>query len=419
MRFRERHGRRPVSAHAPHMEQLEDRRLLSSVTGSGSFGEDPQPGDGGGAVQVGTAAGLESTPPETLSTGAAESTGSSGDTTQITEQPQGQASELPPAASSISTSEQESVPGLVPTRSVVTTNQAATSSAMLQPSPVPSSVPLSTSSTSPGVAAGSGAGTVDDQNPVDDGLGGTTSGLAGGGEPGVVGGSADEGYMHVMGSGDRGGASSPDNVASPGITSDARSNGAFRSTPAGCGSTIQVGNLPPGRTGMELQSRAAKATEDLSDSVANENSGMEPMSVLAKNRPADRAATADSQDSALALEIGGGEVPTSADGLNLEFSPPDDTAPAPTHADLMTDFLPIDRATLEKAIDHILENFEGLGVGLTDLKFLEGLVLPVAGSAAVVLGAGAVIKWRKRVAESEESAPDRNPIFHPLLGLPA
>jgi hypothetical protein len=73
--------------------------------------------------------------------------------------------------------------------------------------------------------------------------------------------------------------------------------------------------------------------------------------------------------------------PTGAEGLDLGLDL-GEAMPSPRNSDLLTDFLPFDRSSLEEAIDRFLDSFEGLGAELAEWPSLAGLV-PAA--TAIVL----------------------------------
>jgi len=70
--------------------------------------------------------------------------------------------------------------------------------------------------------------------------------------------------------------------------------------------------------------------------------------------------------------------------------------PSPRIADLLTQFLPVNRAALEKAIDQFLESFHGLGDELTDIRGPAGLLPAVTVVAMAALTREAALRWRRR-----------------------
>jgi hypothetical protein len=85
----------------------------------------------------------------------------------------------------------------------------------------------------------------------------------------------------------------------------------------------------------------------------------------------------------------------------------EEPAPAPRSSDLLTDFLPFDRASLEQAIDRFLDRFEVLGTELTDGSSPPGL-LPAAAVVATAALATEVVRRRSRSGQAgtEEGADD-------------
>ena len=75
-------------------------------------------------------------------------------------------------------------------------------------------------------------------------------------------------------------------------------------------------------------------------------------------------------------------------------------------ADLLTDFLPFDRAMVDAAIDAFLDEFEGLGSGLTGLHDLGRVVPAVVVVAASTVATTVVLRRRRRSGESWKSDDD-------------
>jgi hypothetical protein len=79
------------------------------------------------------------------------------------------------------------------------------------------------------------------------------------------------------------------------------------------------------------------------------------------------------------------------------------TAPRPS--DLLTEFLPFDRASVEAAIDQFLGQFEGLTVSLPDLSD-PGAVVPGLAAVAIATAAASMVARRRRKAAGQAHASD-------------
>jgi hypothetical protein len=93
--------------------------------------------------------------------------------------------------------------------------------------------------------------------------------------------------------------------------------------------------------------------------------------------------------------------------------------PAPQVADLISDFLPFDRATLERAIDQFLGQFESLAAELAHLEASTNL-LPVMSAAVMTTMAYEVVILQRRVRDERANATtgDKEEGFTALPGLP-
>jgi hypothetical protein len=94
-----------------------------------------------------------------------------------------------------------------------------------------------------------------------------------------------------------------------------------------------------------------------------------------------------------------------ADGVlaNAPADPADDLAPG--RADLLTDFAPFDRSSLEYAIDRLLDKFEGAGRGLSSPEGVSDLMTGVM-AVAVALTASKVVFRGAGGPRDEEATPD-------------
>jgi hypothetical protein len=68
---------------------------------------------------------------------------------------------------------------------------------------------------------------------------------------------------------------------------------------------------------------------------------------------------------------------------------------APRFADLISDCMPVDRATLERAIDKFLDQFEGIAVELTHLGASTNMLSMVSAIACTAVAAEVVIRQRR------------------------
>jgi hypothetical protein len=104
-----------------------------------------------------------------------------------------------------------------------------------------------------------------------------------------------------------------------------------------------------------------------------------------------------------------------ADGETAGHKAVEEPAPAPQSSDLLTDFLPFNRVSLEDAIDRFLGQFEVLNGELTDWSSPTGL-LPAAAVVATAALAAEVVRRRSRSAEA--GAEDGEEDFARFAGFP-
>jgi hypothetical protein len=154
------------------------------------------------------------------------------------------------------------------------------------------------------------------------------------------------------------------------------------------------------------------------DAIAVERGWNQPQTRVASLSSLARLSSEENQSVSPAATLAAAEAPIGANGMPLDHAFGENSAPAPNQAGLLTDFLPIDRVSLESAIDHFLENFEVLGGGMPDLQFVEGLTLPLVAGLVVFVAADAVVRRRRsQRGRIEESGMDGAPIVHPLLRM--
>jgi hypothetical protein len=89
--------------------------------------------------------------------------------------------------------------------------------------------------------------------------------------------------------------------------------------------------------------------------------------------------------------------------LSLEPASAEAALEAPRPADLLTSFLPYDRASVETAIDTFLDHFEGLGAGLTDIVDLGHVVPAIVAVTAVTAASTVMLRRRRNRAGDQKS----------------
>jgi hypothetical protein len=94
------------------------------------------------------------------------------------------------------------------------------------------------------------------------------------------------------------------------------------------------------------------------------------------------------------------------DTLVIEFGKASLELPTPGHAELLTNFLPLDRASLENAIDQFLDRFESLGASLPDLQQGTSLVPAIAAAAITALATNAILSRRRGKDEKKDEAEE-------------
>ena len=97
----------------------------------------------------------------------------------------------------------------------------------------------------------------------------------------------------------------------------------------------------------------------------------------------------------------------------------EEESPAPSPADLHTDFLPFDRATLEAAIDQFLDRFDGFGAELSELNQAIPLVPTIVAAGASALASHVMLRrWKSRSGQTEPSEGDEGVDLLQFPGLP-
>jgi hypothetical protein len=147
--------------------------------------------------------------------------------------------------------------------------------------------------------------------------------------------------------------------------------------------------------------------------VANVDSTTLPVAMNVGRSPAPRA-LANLSDPLASTVDGEGDVGTTP-GASAEVPPADEPAPSPRSGDMLTEFLPFDRASLEGAIDRFLAPFEGISSELAHWQSPAGLV-----SAAAVVGTVA-LAWegvRRRARAVAARRAERDEDFARFPGYP-
>jgi hypothetical protein len=199
---------------------------------------------------------------------------------------------------------------------------------------------------------------------------------------------------------------------------------------AGGAATAWTGIGQPATAGVVSPALAVPLTVLTGRPTTTENAGPGPAaSVLPEDSAARKLpdpAPERAQDPAadvLAADLSAGSdaaPPADQAGLPAEATSAVQELTAPPPADLLTEFLPFDRASVEAAIDQFLGQFEGLGVSLLDLSDSSTVVSGLATLAVATAAAGLVIGRRRyygekpRQSEDAEAALER---FTSLSGL--
>jgi hypothetical protein len=120
--------------------------------------------------------------------------------------------------------------------------------------------------------------------------------------------------------------------------------------------------------------------------------------------PAVTAPTGGGQELGSAPDARAARVDIENDGWGGSGTPP-------RYSDLLVEFLPFDRSSLENAIDRFLEGFETLGTELSDMSEPAGLVPALVGTALTAVAAGFTLRQllarhEDRRSSAEEAEDD-------------
>jgi hypothetical protein len=164
------------------------------------------------------------------------------------------------------------------------------------------------------------------------------------------------------------------------------------------GSSLAIASGPANAPGSDLgrPSHAAEAAGSGSSAIDG---------AISHSLPPSNQAEVFSDTQTVALKVldgapSGSDVETDEQpqtgGAVIEPQAIDGGLPSPGHADLLTEFLPFDRASVEGAIDQFLDQFEGLGASLPDLQGVVSLVPAFAAVAATALASEVILRRRRR-----------------------
>jgi hypothetical protein len=79
---------------------------------------------------------------------------------------------------------------------------------------------------------------------------------------------------------------------------------------------------------------------------------------------------------------------------------------SPRYSDLLVEFLPFDRSSLENAIDRFLERFETVGTEFADWSEPGGLVPAIVGTALTVVAVGVTLRQQLARDEARRSTAE-------------
>jgi hypothetical protein len=119
-------------------------------------------------------------------------------------------------------------------------------------------------------------------------------------------------------------------------------------------------------------------------------------------------------------DLGPEATPPESRSAAVATEKPAEAMPAPSYADLASELVPFDRATLERAIDQCLAQFEGLAAELAQLEPSTSPLSVVTLLAITALASGVVRRRRRLRREKTAASPDENDeAFIHLPGLPS
>jgi hypothetical protein len=223
-----------------------------------------------------------------------------------------------------------------------------------------------------------------------------------------------------------------DDAAIAGSDSNSVENGSGRAAGSGTGKIEESAGIQSGLSGSTQGNAPGRASQAQSPNPVNVLEGSlvgdstaRSGSQAAPAEPSDPAQPATTQGLADGSRSGDdAAVPRPVDARSDVASLSPDSAPAetaidaPRPADLLTNFLPYDRASVETAVDAFLDQFEGLGAGLTGFVNLGQVVPGIVALGAVTAFSTVMLKRRRNRSEREKSNPQAQAVLD-LLTSPS
>jgi hypothetical protein len=372
MKSHDRQAFCPTMASAIGADYLESRQLLSALAAAGDVAEVDQVRAIAGPAVAPRAedASLGSAATSGTQTGTAADLGGAGDTGAAQIQGTSDAASIPPeSAGSQAKATADAAPGPAETPSENSSTEVSGSGA----GPV---VPQSSAKAAVPNAAAAQQTSVVDATPSDEG--GTLRTVEapapeewGGGGVQVIAG-----------------------VTSTGPAAESIGSGALSSSPVGATSPSVAAIVATPRSGPP--SDAASSVEPVTDGGLLMNvGGSIPRTAMSIDPSAVHRILAIVEKAEAAA----------VDGDVIDMRAPQEATPSPRSADLLTDFLPFDRASLEDAIDRFLAPLEDLGVELANWRPSTGLIQAAAFVATATV-ATEVVRRRLRGGEAAEEDAD-------------
>ena len=176
---------------------------------------------------------------------------------------------------------------------------------------------------------------------------------------------------------------------------------------AGLSGLTTVSSSAPSAAALVMGSPATSRASDVRSAGYSETDGSLLATLDAESRPVAPAPGLTAPSCILA--VGPIETPSEGNAAIGESDPVEEPPPAPRSSDLLTEFLPFDRASLEDAIDRFLAPLEDLGGELANWSSPTSL-LPAATVVATAALASEVLRRRYRRDDGEDARRGPRPI---------